>query len=116
MRTPALPPGTASHAAATSAPRERKVVQAPHPRRKPAVTRTPFLQHCVVPALLAATFGVAGCGEQPQTLGAADPSWKGSVQPGFNAPGWKASDQAAWDAQLRARAQNQNEYLRTGQR
>ena len=28
----------------------------------------------------------------------------------YNAPGWVASDQAAWEAQLRARAQAQNDY------
>ena len=61
---------------------------------------------------------VAACGEKPQQ-GSSSKShtqaWKGSDQPVFNAPGWKASDQGAWDNQLRTRAQNQNEYVRTGQ-
>lgn len=78
--------------------------------------RTRRLRRRAAPLLLLLTAGLVACGEDVQTLGADDPSWKGSVQPGFNASGWKASDQAGWDAQLRARAQNQNEYLRTGQR
>ena len=31
----------------------------------------------------------------------------------YTAPGWKAGDQRSWEAQMRARAQGQNEYLRT---
>jgi outer membrane biogenesis lipoprotein LolB len=58
------------------------------------------------------------CTEKPQqgtsVKGHDEAAWQGSHQPVFNAPGWKAADQTAWDNQLRARAQNQNEYLRTG--
>jgi transcription elongation factor len=74
------------------------------------------------PALLLCTLGMAAllaaCGEKPQqgtSTGSHTEAWKGSDHPAFNAPGWKASDQTAWDNQLRSRAQNQNEYSRVGQ-
>lgn len=74
------------------------------------------------PALLLCALGtavlLAACGEKPQqgtSTGSHTEAWKGSDHPAFNAPGWKASDQAAWDKQLRTRAQNQNEYARVGQ-
>ena len=38
------------------------------------------------------------------------PGWKGGSNAAYNAPGWVASDQTAWEAQLRARAQAQNDY------
>jgi transcription elongation factor len=72
---------------------------------------------CILSALGLAVL-LAACGEKPQqgtSTGSHTGAWKGSDQPAFNAPGWKASDQTAWDNQLRARAQNQNEYVRTGQ-
>jgi len=58
---------------------------------------------------------LVACGEKAQTTASgpekkADvPAWKGG-NAAFNAPGWVASDQAAWEAQLRARAQAQNDY------
>jgi len=57
---------------------------------------------------------LAGCGEKAQTTSSVEkksdvPGWKGG-NADFNAPGWVASDQAAWEAQLKARAQAQNDY------
>jgi hypothetical protein len=37
--------------------------------------------------------------------------WQGG-NAAYNAPGWVASDKAAWEAQLRFRAQAQNDYAR----
>jgi len=62
---------------------------------------------------LALAFALAACGEKTQTLSDQKksdvPGWKGG-NPAYNASGWVASDQAAWEAQLRARAQAQNDY------
>jgi hypothetical protein len=64
--------------------------------------------------LLAAVFGLAACTEKPQTAGGrkADSQIWVAGSPGYVAPGWKAGDQASWQEQMRARAQNQNEYTR----
>ena len=64
---------------------------------------------------VALAFALAACGERTQTMSADSkkpdaPGWKGGGNPAYNAPGWVASDQAAWEAQLRARAQAQNDY------
>lgn len=64
---------------------------------------------CMVLAL-----ALAACGEKSQTTSSVVkkfdvPGWKGG-NADYNAPGWVASDQAAWEAQLRARAQAQNDY------
>ena len=63
---------------------------------------------------LALAFALAACGEKAQTLSSETkkpdvPGWKGG-NAAYNAPGWVASDKAAWEAQLRARAQAQNDY------
>jgi hypothetical protein len=64
-------------------------------------------------ALLA--LAVTGCGEKPQTSGAAKKvdakAWEASKTTHL-ANGWKGSDQAAWEAQMNLRAQGQNEYSR----
>ena len=76
--------------------------------------------------LLAALGLLAACGEKPQTnaegvkLDAAP--WSGTSTGGekqagggtvFTAAGWKPGDKAAWEQQLKTRAQNgQNEYTR----
>ena len=65
-------------------------------------------------AVLAAA--VAGCGEKPQTASTTKKAdGKGYELVGSNhvADGWKGGDKAAWEAQLRARAQGQNEYPRS---
>ncbi len=60
--------------------------------------------------------GQVGCGETPQTIGGnrADQSpHTGTVVKSHMAPGWAAGDRKAWEAQLKTRAQAQNEYART---
>ena len=58
----------------------------------------------------------AGCGEKPLSASAAKKAdakaWEGS-QGGNVAEGWKAGDKDSWEAQMRSRAQNQNEYSRS---
>ena len=62
---------------------------------------------------MALAFALAACGERAQMLTDSKksdvPGWKGG-NAAYNATGWVASDQAAWEAQLRARAQAQNDY------
>ena len=71
----------------------------------------------VVAALcgLIVVFGTVACGERVQTSAsgaekkADSPGW----QPGntaFLAPGWTPGDRTSWEAQLRNRAQAQNDY------
>ena len=62
---------------------------------------------------------LAACTEKPQALGetgrkvdAAPWSASDSAKPGFAASGWKGGDKAAWETQLRARNQAQNDYAR----
>ncbi len=65
--------------------------------------------------MLAGAFALAACTEKPQTAAsrkADDKPWE-LAQPGFRVGGFKPADAAAWDAQLKARAQAQNEYNRT---
>ncbi|MDB5824470.1 MAG: hypothetical protein JWR21_3174 [Herminiimonas sp.] len=65
---------------------------------------------CASAALLSA------CGERDQTLrGAYNRSdgqpWQGAHND-FLAKGWSPGDKAAWETQLRDRAQRQNEYVK----
>jgi starvation-inducible outer membrane lipoprotein len=66
-------------------------------------------------AALLTALALAGCSEQPQTLGqrkADTQAWAGANN-AFVAPGWKVGDQASWEEQMRTRAQRgQNEYVR----
>jgi hypothetical protein len=62
---------------------------------------------------------IAGCGEKPQTMDASAkkrdaPPWSASdaAEPAFAASGWKGGDKAAWEAQMRARNQAQNDFAR----
>lgn len=62
---------------------------------------------------------LAGCGEKPQTAGQASTkradskAWE-AVQSAHVAPGYKAGDKTAWEAQLKSRTERgQNEYTRT---
>ena len=66
--------------------------------------------------LTAAAFALAACGEKPQQM-KDSPKQDASAFQGtgsaFAAPGWKAGDKAAWEAQLKTRTQNgQNDYTK----
>lgn len=58
---------------------------------------------------------LAACGEKEQTIsGSYKPdqkAWQGAGGT-YHANGYKGGDKAAWDAQMRQRAQVQNEYVR----
>jgi hypothetical protein len=64
----------------------------------------------------AAVLALAACGEKPQTIGQNirhdTPAVQGTGTP-YQAPGWKAGDRASWEQQLKARAQGQNEYVKS---
>lgn len=67
--------------------------------------------------LVMAVFALVACGEKPQTAAggqrkAGTPAWQGTGNAAFAANGWKAGDAAAWETQMRKRAQGQNEYSR----
>ncbi len=64
----------------------------------------------------AALAALAGCTEQPQTIGSNakrdTPAFQGPAT-AFTAPGWKPGDQTGWQQELKTRAVNgQNEYMR----
>ena len=73
-----------------------------------------MMRAAMVMGLLASVV-LGACGEKVQTIGVAGErkadakNWdaNGSADP---APGWTPGTQASWDAQLRKRAQNQNDY------
>ncbi len=57
---------------------------------------------------------LAACTEKPQAVGTSKAdmqAWQGAQDP-FVVPGWTVGDKASWQAQMRKRAQPQNEYLR----
>ena len=57
---------------------------------------------------------LAACSEKPQTTTARkadDKPWDGAAT-AYTAQGYKGTDQAAWEQQMRQRAQGQNEYSR----
>ena len=67
--------------------------------------------------ILAVVLSLAGCTEH--TSGGKTPrkadakAWQGTgTDNAFVASGWKPSDAAAWQEQMRVRAQTQNEYNR----
>jgi len=73
-------------------------------------------QHLTWIAGAALALGLAGCGEKPQVLEAGKrkpdaKSWESAATP-YAAAGYKPGDKAAWEQQLRTRAQSQNEYAR----
>ena len=74
------------------------------------------MKSLIVLSLAAATFAVTGCADREQTASGikADTSpFNGtSKQPPYMAAGWKAGDRAAWEAQLKTRAQGQNDYAK----
>jgi hypothetical protein len=80
------------------------------------------LARAAIAMLVAAAMAapLAGCGEKPQTTGGAvkksdAKAWEGPADgAAYAAEGFKTGDKAAWEAQLKARAERgQNEYTRT---
>ena len=63
--------------------------------------------------LVGAVLVLAACTEKPQTVGrkADGKAWETSEK-GYLAPGWQGGDATAWNNQMRARSQGQNEYSR----
>jgi major membrane immunogen (membrane-anchored lipoprotein) len=64
---------------------------------------------------LASLVLLGACGEKPQTLGGVKSDaapYTGVGESQYVAPGWKAGDKTAWEQQLRARSQGQNDYSR----
>jgi hypothetical protein len=63
----------------------------------------------------AMVFGLAACGDKPQTLEASkkdNPAFNGTGK-AFANPDWKPGDRASWEAHLKARSQyGQNDYSR----
>jgi hypothetical protein len=58
---------------------------------------------------------LSACSEKPQFLGGNKkdaPAYTGAKNP-YVEKGWTAGDKTSWEMQLRARAQNQNEYTKT---
>lgn len=58
--------------------------------------------------------GLGACGERVQTTATRErkadtPSWQANNSV-FLAPGWSPGDKASWEAQLRTRAQAQNDF------
>jgi len=58
---------------------------------------------------------LSACGEKPQTATQKKPDRSAYSGPAgaYSAGTWKAGDSAAWEAQMRSRAQEQNEYSRS---
>lgn len=63
-------------------------------------------------AMGAAGVLLAACGEQPQTIAAKPGTSAAKPDDKPFGPGTQYADRAAWERQLRARADNQNEYKR----
>lgn len=78
----------------------------------------------VAVAALVAAAGLAGCGEQEQVIVYQQGKYQGKhdTRSWENEPGsslyttskWKAGDKSGWETALKARNQNQNEYVRVG--
>ena len=73
----------------------------------------------LVLSIAAGVVGLAACGEKPQIAAPkgerkADAKGYTGAAADYNAPGWKAGDEASWQQQLKQRAQAQNEYVRVG--
>ena len=70
----------------------------------------------LVMSLAVLALATAGCGEKAQTAAASKKvdakPWQAAAGP-YSAADWKGGDQAAWEAQMRLRAQGQNEYSRS---
>jgi hypothetical protein len=76
----------------------------------------------VAVAAVAVTASLAGCGEQEQVIVYKQGKYQGKAdtRPWENEPGaglyttskWKKGDKSSWEAALKSRNQNQNEYTR----
>jgi hypothetical protein len=77
----------------------------------------PTLTKLALIALAAmSSVALSGCGEKEQTLTSSynksdGKAWQGAKN-GFLAAGWKPGDKTAWETQIRARGQMQNEYAK----
>jgi uncharacterized lipoprotein YajG len=63
-------------------------------------------------ALMFGALVLVGCGEQPQTIAAKPGQSAAKADDKPYGPGTQFADRKAWEVQLRARAENQNEYKR----
>jgi hypothetical protein len=76
----------------------------------------------VAVAALAVTAGLAGCGEKEQVIVYQQGKYQGKpdTKPWENDPGaslyttskWSKGDKSSWEAAIKSRNQNQNEYTR----
>ena len=66
-------------------------------------------------AVLAAAVVLSACAEEAQTAGQrkSDVAASQGANPVYTAGTWKAGDAGAWEAQIKARTQGQNEYARS---
>ena len=74
------------------------------------------MRAAVSATLLATACLLTACGERAQTSGTrkADVAPSAGTAGGTDtAPGWKAGDSVSWEAQMKSRAQSQNEYARS---
>jgi hypothetical protein len=73
------------------------------------------MRRMTILAAAAAALLLGACGEREQQASAVRksdaPAAQGAANP-YVAPGWTAGDAASWEAQMRKRAQGQNEYSR----
>ena len=69
-------------------------------------------------ALLLGTLLLSACGDKQQTAGTrkADAPPSQGAMAAYTAPGWKPGDAASWEAQMKRRAEGQNEYTRTARK
>lgn len=67
---------------------------------------------------VAAAVALSACGEKPQTATGrkSDEKAWANASSTYAASGFKAGDAAAWETQIKSRAQAQNEYSRTATR
>lgn len=66
--------------------------------------------------IAAGALALAGCAEREQTAGGIKSDQQvfagTNKQPPFMAAGWKPGDRAAWEQQVKARTQGQNDYVK----
>lgn len=65
-------------------------------------------------AMTAALLLLAACSDKEQSISSSykpdQKAWQATAGSPYNAAGYKAGEKAAWDTQMRDRAQAQNEY------